>query len=121
MSARRWAPPAVWAALILLLTSIPGADLPRLDVHLADKMVHSLMYAVFAWLSVRAMLRTGQPWWIALLVLVGVSLFGAVDEWHQQFIPGRSMELLDWIADTLGAAVGAGAATILPMRRERRA
>ena len=29
-----------------------------------------------------------------------------LDEIHQSFIPGRSAEFLDWIADALGAAAG---------------
>jgi VanZ family protein len=32
--------------------------------------------------------------------------YGAFDEIHQIFIPNRSAELLDWIADILGATSG---------------
>ena len=34
-----------------------------------------------------------------------MSLFGATDEWHQSFVPGRASEVKDWVADTLGAAL----------------
>ena len=40
-----------------------------------------------------------------LRAVVLVSLFGASDEVHQYFTPGRSMEFADWVADTLGATV----------------
>jgi VanZ family protein len=33
------------------------------------------------------------------------SLYGASDELHQSFIPGRSPEIGDWVADTLGALI----------------
>ena len=33
------------------------------------------------------------------------SLYGASDEWHQYFVPGRSCEFGDWIADTAGGAL----------------
>lgn len=110
MSARRWVPPVLWAAFILLLTSLPGADLPHIGLREIDKLVHFLMYGTFAWLSTRSLGRQRPAARIAILVVLGVSLFGAVDEWHQQFIPGRSMELLDWMADTLGALTGAWSA-----------
>lgn len=47
-----------------------------------------------------------------LLVFVAVSLYGATDEWHQYFVPGRACELGDWVADTLGGALGLGAASL---------
>lgn len=39
--------------------------------------------------------------WIAVLL---TSFFGATDEYHQLFTPGRSTDILDWGADTIGAA-----------------
>jgi VanZ family protein len=38
---------------------------------------------------------------------VVTSAFGASDEWHQSFVPGRSAEVADWVADTAGAACAA--------------
>ena len=35
------------------------------------------------------------------------SLFGASDEFHQSFVPGRDTDVFDWVADTLGATAGA--------------
>ncbi|MFI5144557.1 MAG: VanZ family protein, partial [Ignavibacteria bacterium] len=31
------------------------------------------------------------------------SLYGASDEFHQYFIPGRDCEFFDWVGDTVGA------------------
>ena len=45
--------------------------------------------------------------------------FGALDELWQEFTPGRSGgDLYDWIADALGATVGA-ALTLVPWCRRR--
>ncbi len=118
MSARRWVPPLLWAAVILVLTSIPGAQLPSTNVHDADKLVHLTMYGVLGWLCARAIWTRERVTRSLLLLLAAVSLFGAVDEWHQQFIPGRSMELLDWMSDTAGA--GAGLLAMALARREAR-
>ncbi|HEX6536342.1 MAG TPA: VanZ family protein [Gemmatimonadaceae bacterium] len=120
MSARRWVPPMVWAAFILLLTSLPGSKLPHVSWREIDKLVHFLLYGTFAWLSTRSLGRQRPVARIALLVVLGVSLFGAVDEWHQQFIPGRSMDPFDWMADTLGALTGAWSA-LLTLRVEENA
>jgi VanZ family protein len=40
--------------------------------------------------------------------LLVVSAYGASDEWHQSFVPGRSTDVRDWIADTIGAALAIG-------------
>lgn len=50
--------------------------------------------------------------------LVGTSAMGAFDEWHQQFVPRRSMDVRDWMADSVGAILGVG---IAAFRRRRRA
>jgi VanZ family protein len=121
VSARRWLPPVAWAALILLLTSIPGPDLPQVGVHGTDKVAHLTMYGIFAWLFARSVLRGNRLVRGVVMVVLTVSLFGAADEWHQQYIPGRSMELFDWMSDTLGAALGASAAAVVLRRREERA
>jgi VanZ family protein len=33
------------------------------------------------------------------------SLYGVSDEIHQAFVPGRSSDVLDWMADTAGTLV----------------
>ena len=114
----------LWAAIILLLTSIPGSDIPHvnfLNFHASDKIVHSTMYGIFAWLATRSLVRAGRPLRQAvLIVLLGIALFAALDEWHQQFIPGRSMDVFDWLADISGATIGTLAAVMAPKVREER-
>lgn len=124
MSVRQWGPPALWAAFILLLTSIPGSDIPHvsfMSFRDSDKLVHGTMYAIFAFLAVRSLIRAGRPLRQAVLVvMLGIAIFAALDEWHQQFIPGRSMDVLDWLADISGATIGTLAATMASRVRERR-
>ena len=39
--------------------------------------------------------------------IIFLSIYGAIDEYHQTFTPGRSgNDLYDWIADFLGASFG---------------
>jgi VanZ family protein len=75
-----------------------------------DKLQHLFAYLVLAgslglwfssnqWQSHR--LRT------YLLTILITSAYGVVDEIHQYFVPGRDCNVWDWMADTLGAALGA--------------
>jgi VanZ family protein len=78
------------------------------------------MYAIFAWLTARTLLRAGRPLRHAVLIVVlGIALFAVMDEWHQQFIPGRSMDVFDWLADISGATIGTLVAAVAPRVRER--
>lgn len=117
--AARWTPPAVWVVLILIATSWPGISVGP-DTLALDKVFHFGAYAVLAALLLRA---TPEPRQLTTMVLVWglVAVFGAVDEWHQSFIPRRSMSLADWIADSSGAFVGVIAGRLIPLSPRRRA
>jgi VanZ family protein len=98
---RAYLPALAWAALIIALSSRPS--LPVSLESGSDKIAHFLAYAVFGWLIARAFAFAGIHALAA--VAVGV-LFGATDEWHQSFVPGRSAEVGDWVADSLGIVTG---------------
>jgi VanZ family protein len=42
-----------------------------------------------------------------LFAIVTASLYGMTDEAHQLFVPFRESSWLDWLADTVGAVIGA--------------
>ena len=113
-------PPLAWAALIFLVShqSRPlqlAAPFPH-----ADKLVHAGIFAVLAGLTARGILSLGQGGRRALGVAVlAASLYGAIDEWHQSFVPGRDPDPVDWAADTAGALLGAALVVGLPRRRSR--
>jgi VanZ family protein len=48
------------------------------------------------------------------------SAYGATDEAHQSRVPQRQADVRDWIVDSIGAAAGAGIATIRPRRGSSR-
>lgn len=118
MTVRPWLPPLLWAGVIVFSTSMPTSVMPR-QISPYDKALHFSMYAVLAALLTRYVMERGS-WRLLVLAVVAVAAFGAVDEWHQRFIPGRSTELADWVADTLGGAVGT-LAMALGLRRRRAA
>jgi VanZ family protein len=104
-----------WVALTIILTSIPD---PGFDVSVpyADKAAHFCFYAVMGFLCALWRRESGSSAWMAALAAVAFSAFvGAVDEIHQHWIPGRSTELMDWIADTAGGGTGALFSALLPL------
>ncbi len=115
MIERRWLPPLVWAGCILIATSIPGAHIPRVDVPNLDKVVHFTFYGVFAWLLLPAMSGTRAR--RVAMVLAFIAVFAALDEFHQKFIPGRTMDFEDWVADMSGAVT----AVLVAIAARRRA
>lgn len=72
-----------------------------------DKIAHMGIYGMLGFLLSRAA-HQGWNWkWkqTALFAVVISSIYGVTDEWHQSFVPGRSVEAEDWAADTLGAVL----------------
>lgn len=116
---RRWAPSVLWAGGILVATSIPGSALPPISPFAgADKVVHFAMYGVLAALVGRAVaIDGGRNLWFPLAL---IALMAAGDEWHQQWVPGRSADVHDWMADMAGAIVGFTYTYMARPRRERR-
>jgi VanZ family protein len=108
-----WILAAAWAGVIFWLSSrptLPGPELPYFD-----KVAHFGAYAVLGALLAFATDRSRVS--IVLALALGV-LYGASDEIHQMYVPGRSPDVLDWAADAAGVAT----ACILYTRwRSRRA
>jgi VanZ family protein len=97
-------PAIAWAGVILVVTSWPNPSLP-FSVTGLDKIVHFSMYGILGFLVGRALPRHRL---LSALVgaALGLAVFGALDEWHQRFIPGRSADVKDWIADVSGMILG---------------
>lgn len=106
MKVRRWLPPLLWAGVILFVTSIPTGVFPR-QVTAYDKYVHLALYGLFAVLLTRDISQVTGRWRASVLAVMIAIAFGAADEWHQRFIPGRSSDIGDWRMDSVGAAGGA--------------
>lgn len=107
-----WAPAALYMAAIWALSSFRLAGLPIDRFPLGDKGVHFIEYGLLGLLLAHAMFRTWprhHPARTATLAVLVTVLWGFVDEIHQAFVPGRSSDVLDLVADTAGAIVFAAA------------
>jgi hypothetical protein len=96
-----WGPAAAWASFLFFLSSRPS-----LGVDLSgglDKVAHFSAYLVLGFFLAHAAKRRDHP--LLLAVALGM-LYGALDEFHQSFVPGRTPAFADWIADVLGTVAG---------------
>jgi VanZ family protein len=108
--------------LILILTSLPGADLP--NVHVSDKIEHLLAFGGLGFL-LNLSLRIQNKFTIvkkypAISTVLIVSFYAALDELHQIYIPDRSCDILDWASDTTGVIIGVILMSILIMIIEKK-
>lgn len=104
-----WLPVVGYTLLIWWLSShtIDPELLAR--VPLQDKGVHFLEYAALSSFIAHAVAATWQERGAGATVsaILMASALGLLDELHQAFVPGRSSDPLDLIADTAGALFAA--------------
>ncbi|RBL93176.1 VanZ family protein [Chitinophaga flava] len=105
-------PATLWIILILILCTLPGKDIPTNSflerIHF-DKFVH---FGLFG--GIVLFLSMGVYWhkkhisaFTLLLFVVVAAVYGFVIELIQKYwAVGRSFDLYDVLADTLGAAAG---------------
>lgn len=98
-----WGPAALWAVVLFLLSSIPGSAIEGISV--SDLFIHTCVYSVLGAALVYGRWKGSVGWSHGLLIAAGV-LYGASDEWHQSFVPGRYPAVSDWIADAAGIVIG---------------
>jgi VanZ family protein len=111
---------ALWGGFLFLLTSWPNPPVVASGGFPLDKATHFLLYAVEAFLLSRAIAWPGRTVAVSrILAVVGtMAVWGALDEVHQEWIPGRKMDSGDLAADVAGAVVGASVAALSRKRGE---
>lgn len=117
-------PAILWTILIFVLSSIPDLSGPDLGLSWQDKLDHFVFYAIYGFLLYLAVRFQDRYEWLTraawrVTVIFGV-LYGITDEIHQYFVPGRSMDWRDVLADGLGIIAGATVAFYLLRRRVHR-
>ena len=102
-----WLPAVLWMAFIFYL-SAQSRPLGKTPSTALSYSAHFGEYAVLAFLLFWAQLSRGR--WKGRVTLslaisfVLAALYGASDEFHQSFVPGRDASPLDVAADAAGAA-----------------
>lgn len=105
-----WLPAAAWLTMIFVLSAQPALPSPP---GVNDKQAHAFTYGVLAVLLLMGLVEwrwravTRRVLLTAFLLAVA---YGVSDELHQRFVPGRTPEVADIVADAVGAALAMGAA-----------
>ncbi len=110
-------PLKIYWTILFILTTIPGNSLPK-TIKISDKIEHLVAYSILAFLLSFAIhfKKKFSPTKIFIWCIILVSLYGGFDEIHQMFIPMRSAEWLDFLADFIGAILGTAIAIYIMVK-----
>jgi VanZ family protein len=109
---------AIWVG-----SSFPVPPTPLMEFELGDKVAHAVVFGVLAILIRYAFGRsTRMPGWQSFAAVLVATAYGAIDELHQSFVPGRTADVWDFVADAGGATflVALAAAIHVILRRRKR-
>jgi len=103
-----WLPVYVYAAIIFIFSSQSITTFGP-SIFLLDKLLHVFEYAILGYLLARAAGCSSNQALKAHFRIFAVclgALYGVSDEFHQYFVPGREVEVLDVLSDGAGALLG---------------
>lgn len=104
-----WAALALWTFLLYALSAFPASALPSLPGKIPwDKFIHAGEWAVWAVIAAFSAIRQFPRMRRETLLwgmIAGGALLALGDEIHQSFVPGRSCDPWDWLADMVGITV----------------
>jgi len=110
---KKFIPGIAWFLLVLVLICLPGDDIPQieeLDFVNFDKLVHAGLFGgivfFFAMAYNKAALTQKQKVAIFFKLTIATVIWGITTELIQKYlVVGRQFDLLDWLADSIGAVV----------------
>lgn len=107
-------PAILWFTILMVLICLPGKELPKLgkwfDLFSMDKGIHAILFGGLSFLSFRPIYQSGMNTgekkdWLTRICL-SAAIWGLGTELIQKFwVEGRSFDLRDWLADSIGAAI----------------
>jgi VanZ family protein len=112
---KKFIPGIAWFIVIYILVTLPGKDIPKssfLDEISFDKLVHmglfSVLTVLFCWPFYKTDITVEKKIKYFITVALLASAWGYTTELIQKFWVsiGRTYDLFDWAADSLGALAG---------------
>lgn len=120
---KAYSPAVIWAVTITVLSAVPGNKLYMPPIWNADKYAHLGVYFVLAACLIFGFLRAGHCQNLRSSVVSAILIsmvFGGILEILQQYVfVGRSGDILDFTANSIGAIL-AGLLALLFRNRIRR-
>lgn len=103
-----WLPVWLYCTVIFIQSAYPSMAHLR-EVPFGDKFLHSIGYALLGILFFRAFRASRPQTRLVVLSLLSISAstaYGISDELHQYFVPYRSADVMDVLADMVGSCMG---------------
>ncbi len=118
-------PALLWAAFIFLLLTVPSSSLPTVHIVDIDKLAHAGVFFIQAFLLYRAfefpkpihLIGSIKPAYSASIITV---IYATMSEVYQFFIPDRTPEILDALANSFGVILFLGMLFIWNRRMKKR-
>ncbi len=108
----------LWMAFLYIMSSIPQVASYN-TFYGQDKIEHIIAFGVLGFLLSRGFQPhfPGKRFRVVLLVTLIIAIYGALDEFHQMFVPGRTASVMDLIADMIGGFLAAYFVYLFHIRR----
>lgn len=103
-----WLPVLLCMGIIFIASSIPANKIPSLFAF-QDVAFHFMAYLILAWFFSQALKNTYSKiatTKIFFITIIFGFIYGLSDEFHQAFIPNRTVSGLDVSVDTIGSIIG---------------
>ena len=95
-------------AALFFQSSISQIPITDIGIDWFDKILHFVVFGILGFLMARSLkyanfkqLNSNFVIWSIIIC----SIYGAMDEIHQLYVPGRFATVGDWVADVLGIIV----------------
>ena len=115
-----WLPVVIYCVAIFALSSFEQPPKPQF---LPDKWGHLILFAGLGFIFARfvAVIRRVTFIQLVIITVLFCLIYAITDEGHQYFVPGRTSEIGDLIADAIGGLLGALLYGLISSRRCRSA
>lgn len=95
----------LWTLLIFILCFLPGRDIPDIKIPLIDKWAHFILFGVFSFLWLCS--APSRKWsHFAIIFLITVFTGWLVEYIQGHYVPNRSQDMMDALADSVGGLIG---------------
>jgi len=108
IAVKYWLPEAAWMGLIFFVSSVPQGKVVSI-FSFQDIVFHIFAYLILALFFSRALKNTNPDITVAQAVIFTIAfgiVYGLSDEFHQSFVPGRSVSGFDVFLDGIGSIAG---------------
>ena len=111
---RQW-PAITWALIILIITGVPGNQIPEIPNFLEwlspDKSAHLVLFGILSYLilysNLKQYLKSNHRFYIVAFVVLISAIYGLITELLQYHVfVGRNGNIYDFYANVIGASLG---------------